>query len=81
MSAKIIWQEPGITNKGRILNDVVRVELQSNPGKWALIYSGLKPQSASPRWRGEMYERAYRTIFIDGVRYHNVYVRFVGSTK
>ncbi len=54
---KIIWQNPPVQRTARrpsYFTTEIQIELQKNPGQWAIVVRGLRIQSASTnasRWR------------------------------
>lgn len=80
---KVDWKDPGPVQHGRRVSKLNPLDeaLRANPGKWALVSTGDTPCTVTPRFRSDLYERAYRTVYEGGKKRHQVYVRFVGSTK
>lgn len=79
---EVIWQEPEASYRGgryysRI--DEIISTLKSQPNRWALISDKPKPTTLNPKFRSKDFERAYRTVQVEGKNRYRTYARFVGG--
>jgi hypothetical protein len=78
---EMIWKDPpvhqrvkGVSKKDELANTAIQ-----NPERWFILHEGAKVRPASRPFNGSLWERAYRTEIVDGVKIHRTYVRYIGQ--
>jgi hypothetical protein len=83
------WKEPPTPTRSSNTNayneNLLKAQaLKMNPGKWALINkakrngSGGRSCGTPTAISGPEFERAYRSEWVDGVRWSTLYARYIG---
>ena len=79
---EVVWREPEAAKRGKQKDTRLQQferELRKNPNRWALASETPKRTTINPRFRGEEFERAYRTLGSGKNTKFRIYVRFVGK--